>query len=160
MAYSTYFVFAIILARVLSPAEIGEVSLLAAIMAVFGGLTQLGLPSTAVQFISSALGKGDVSNVGTIAKSTLKLMSASAGLGAAIAFPISLIIGDAVFGSPNGTTLLITIFGSGVLLDFTTLYGGYFLGAGLYAKAVYQNLLYIPLSRGLGLLLAFTGLGV
>ncbi len=41
-----------------------------------------------------------------------------------------------------------------------TLYGAFFLGAGMYAETVYQNVLYVPLSRGLGLVLALSGLRV
>jgi len=86
-------------------------------------------------------------------------MLLSGGMGTAVAVILSPFIGNIAFGS-EGTTLLVLTFLSGFLLDLTTLYGGYFLGAGMYAEAVLQNILYVPLSRGLGLALAFSGFRV
>jgi O-antigen/teichoic acid export membrane protein len=54
---------------------------------------------------------------------------------------------------------LLVTFSASFILDLTTLYGAYFLGLGLYAELVYQNIVYFPLSRGLGLVLAYMGLG-
>jgi O-antigen/teichoic acid export membrane protein len=68
-------------------------------------------------------------------------------------------VGATVFKTPDSTNLLVVTFAASFLLDLTTLYGAYFLGLGLYAEMVYQNILYVPLSRGLGLVLAYRGLG-
>ncbi len=64
-----------------------------------------------------------------------------------------------VFKSSNASTFLVVAFASSFLLDLTSLYGAYFLGLGRYAEMAYQNVLYHPLSRGLGLVLAYKGLG-
>lgn len=159
VAYLTYFVFAVVLARILSPSEVGEVSILATILAIFGGATQLGLPSTAIQFISGALGANNSRVVGSIVRSTMKLMILCGGAGVAIAFVASPLIDESGFGSSGGNLLLLTLI-SGFLLDLTTLYGGYFLGAGFYSEAVYQNVVYVPLSRGLGIAFALSGFHV
>src|SRR2546425_438581 len=55
--------------------------------------------------------------------------------------------------------VLLIAFAASFLLDLTALYGAYFLGLGRYAEMTYQNVLYHPLSRGFGLVLAYKGLG-
>jgi O-antigen/teichoic acid export membrane protein len=76
-----------------------------------------------------------------------------------IALLASPVLGPAIFKISNSTILLVTTFCASFILDLTALYGAYFLGLGLYADLVYQSVLYVPLSRGLGLALAFRGLG-
>ena len=158
--YITSFAFYVILARVLTRAEIGQVSLLAAALAVFNTLTQLALPATATRYISSNLGTGQREVAGAVAKTILRLTLAIASVGTVVALSLSPVLGRIIFDSPDATALLVTTFLAGLLLDITTLYGAYFLGAGLYAQTVYQNVFYMPLSRGLGLILAFLGLRV
>ncbi len=160
ISYIVYFLFYVLLARILTRAEIGQVSLLAATLAVFNTLTQLALPTTATRYISGNLGKGQRETAGAVAKTALRLLLATATMGTVLSLAVSPLIGQFVFGTSDATLLLVTVFLAGLALDFTVLYGGYFLGAGLYAQTVYQNILYIPLSRGLGLALAASGLRV
>src|SRR5207245_7106025 len=70
---------------------------------------------------------------------------------------ISPLIGPSVIGRSDAGTLLILTFFSGFLLDLILVYGAYFIGVGAYARNLYQNALYIPFSRGLGLILAYLG---
>ncbi len=55
IVYATSFLHYIPLFRTLNLASIGQTSLLTATMAIFTTLTQLALPVTATQFISSSL---------------------------------------------------------------------------------------------------------
>lgn len=159
VTYLASFLFYITLARLLTRDEIGQVSLLAATLAIFNTLTQLALPVTATRYISSSLGSGQRNTAGGVVRTTLKVTGALAAVGSTIALVLSPAISTAIFGT-DSTPILVTVFLAGLILDFTSLYGAYFLGAGLYAQTAYQNVLYIPLSRGLGLVLAGLGLSV
>jgi O-antigen/teichoic acid export membrane protein len=68
-------------------------------------------------------------------------------------------IASTVFKDSNATSFLVVAFAASFLLDLTALYGAYFLGLGRYAEMTYQNVLFHPLSRGIGLVLAYKGLG-
>ncbi len=122
--------------------------------------TKLSIPIAAARFISSSLGSQDPQSASAVAKTCLRLVLTVATPVLAIAGLLSPWVGTFLFNNPNTTSLLVTTFTAGFLLDLTTLYGAYFLGLGLYPQVVYQNILYVPLSRGLGLVLAHYGLGV
>jgi len=62
-------------------------------------------------------------------------------------------------GAANPTNLLIVTFIASFFLDLILLYTAFFIGVGRYAQALYQNALFVPLSRGLGLVLAYYGIG-
>ena len=157
--YASSFVYYVLLIRILNLTQIGEVSLLAAASAVFTTVTQLALPAAATRFISSSIGGKDPSITGAVARKSLRLTIT-------IATPVLLFsvlaspwIAATVFKDSNATGLLIVAFAASFLLDLTALYGAYFLGLGRYANMACQNILFHPLSRGLGLVLAYKGLG-
>lgn len=56
--YAVAFVFYFVLARLLSPADIGSLSLLLSAMAVYNTLTMLALNSAAIKFISEHCWEG------------------------------------------------------------------------------------------------------
>jgi O-antigen/teichoic acid export membrane protein len=157
ITYTTYLIFYVALARILRSDEVGQISLLLAAQTVFTALTQLGLPSAATRYVSSNIGKGDRQAAGAVARTILRLSILFGAVGLAIAALISPLIGPSVIGRSDAGTLLILTFLSGFLLDIILVYGAYFIGIGAYARNLYQNALYIPLSRGLGLLLAILG---
>ncbi len=157
--YATSFLYYILLFRILNLTQIGEVSLLAAAMSIFTTLTQLALPTAATRFISANIGKQDPAHAGAVAKTSLRLILLLAVPALILGVAASPSIGILVFKSTDAASLLIVTFAASFLLDLTTLYGAYFLGLGLYAEMVYQNILYVPVSRGLGLVLAYRGLG-
>jgi O-antigen/teichoic acid export membrane protein len=159
VVYVTSFVYYILLFRILNLSQIGVVSLLAAAMSVFTTITQVSLPAAATRFISANIGSQDPANTGGVARTTLRLILSFAGPSLLFAILASPIIGPAAFKTSDSTILLIVTFVASFVLDLITLYGAYFLGLGLYAEMVYQNILYVPLSRGLGLVLAYRGLG-
>ena len=158
--YPISFLFYLFIARILTKSEIGQISLLSAALAIFTTVTQLALPVAATQFISNSLGRQDALTAGAVARTALRLTVIIAVSGLIVAGLISSWIGNLVLGVPAATSLLIMTFLAGFVLDFVALYGGFFLGLGLYARRAYQFLLYVPLSRGLGLLLAYLGWGV
>jgi O-antigen/teichoic acid export membrane protein len=157
--YASSFVYYVFLIRILNLSQIGEISLLAAASAAFTTITQLALPLAATRFISASIGGKDPSTAGAVARTSLRLVTT-------IALPVLVLsvlaspwIASTVFKDSNATSFLIVAFAASFLLDLTGLYGAYFLGLGRYADMAYQNILFHPLSRGLGLVLAYRGLG-
>ena len=155
--YTAYLVFYVALARVLSKIEVNQIGLLMAAQAAFVALVQFGLPSSATRFISANMGKGDTLSAGAVTRTILRFSIGVGSLGLAVAVLLSFFAGPAYVGSTAGGTLLALTFTSALLLDLILLYGSYFIGVGSYARALYQNAMYVPLSRGLGLLLAVLG---
>ncbi len=160
--YSTYLVFYLFLTRVLSPTEVGEVGILSLLQALFIGFTSGSLPSAATRFISRNLAVGDAHLAGGVAKTTLRMSVAIALPGLVGAALISVFFGQSIFGGPSASELLFLTFVGGFLFDLMNLYVAFFLGIGRYAQTLYQNALYVPLSRGLGIFLAlqFRVLGI
>lgn len=157
--YATSFLYYVLLVRILNLSQVGEVSLLAAANSIFSTLTQLALPTTATRFISSHIGKNDSTSASGVAATSLRLLLAIAGPGLALAILVSPWIGTIVFNTADSGTLLVVTFVASFILDLITLYGAFFLGLGLYVDILYQNILFFPLSRGLGLAFAYNGLG-
>ena len=157
--FATSFVYYVLLIRILNLSQIGEVSLLAAASAVFTTITQLALPVAATRFISAGIGGKDPSTAGAVARTSLRLTITIAAPVLLLSFLASPWIAITVFKDSNATSFLVVAFASSFLFDLTGLYGAYFLGLGRYADMAYQNVLFHPLSRGLGLVLAYKGLG-
>src|SRR6059058_992736 len=157
ITYTTYLIFYVALARVLDPIEVNEIGLLLAAQAAFVALTQLGLPASATRYISGSIARNDRETAGAAARTILRLSISVGTASFLLATILSPFVGPSYIGTPDGGNLLIITFASGLLLDFILLFGAYFVGVGSYAQSLYQNALYIPLSRGLGLLLAALG---
>jgi O-antigen/teichoic acid export membrane protein len=157
--YASSFVYYVLLVRVLNLSEIGEISLLATAAAVFTTITQVALPVATTWFISANIGENDLSAAGAVARTSLRLTITIAAPALFLSVLASPWIALTFFKNVGTTAFLAVAFASAFILDFTTLYGAYFLGLGRYAEMAYQNILYVPLSRGLGLVLAYKGLG-
>jgi len=157
--YASSFVYYVLLIRILNLSQIGEVSLLAAASAGFTTITQLALPLAATRFISSSIGGKDPPTAGSVTRTSLRLVTTIAAPTLLLSVLASPWIASTVFKDPNATSFLVVAFAASFLLDLTALYGAYFLGLGRYAEMAYQNILFHPLSRGLGLVLAYKGLG-
>ncbi len=158
--YPISFIFYLLIARILTKSDVGEISLLLAAIAIFGAITQVALPVAATQFISGSIAHRDSSTAAAVAKTTTRLVLMIASPSLLLVGLLSPWIGSIVFGNGDAALLLVVTFVSAFLLDLIALYGAYFLGLGLYAQRAYQFILFVPLSRGIGLILAYLGLGV
>lgn len=158
--YATYFLFYVVLARILSPTEVGLVGLLASAQAVFTTVTSLSLPSAATRFISANLAAGNIKNAGGVARTVLKISIIAASVGLFVAGILIPLIVTLTAGASSLASILLVTFLASFFLDLVTVYTAFFLGVGRYAATLYQNVVYVPLSRGLGLFLAYRGLGV
>jgi len=158
--YLTYLIFYVFLARILNTTEVGLVGILALIQALFVGVTSGALPSAATRFISRSIATGDLQAASGVAKTTLKMTIATALPGLVVASLLSPFLTRFLGGASDATNILLVTFTTSFLLDLTQLYTAFFLGIGRYAQTLYQNILYVPLSRGLGLALAYLGFRV
>jgi O-antigen/teichoic acid export membrane protein len=157
--YASSFVYYVLLIRILKLSQIGQVSFLAAASAAFTTITQLALPLATTRFISASIGGKDPYNAGSVARTSLRLTITIAAPTLLLSVLASPWIASTVFKNPDATSFLVVAFAASFLLDLTALYGAYFLGLGRYAEMTYQNVLYHPLSRSFGLVLAYKGLG-
>ncbi len=160
LLYVTYFVFYVLLARILDPAEVGQFAVLAGIQAFFAGIVSGSFPSAATRFISRSMAKGDLHAASGAARTTLRLSLGIAVPALVIALVLSPYGSKFLVGFVDPTNLLLATFVSAFFADLLLLYTAFFIGAGRYAQTLYQNLLYVPLSRGLALTLAYLGLRV
>jgi len=158
--YATYLIFYALLARILNKVEVGQFAVLALIQALFVGVVSGSLPSAATRFISRSIAAGDLHAASGVARATLRLSLAVAVPAVVIALFFSPLLGGFLQGATDATNLLLATFVSALFADLMLLYAAFFIGVGRYAQTLYQNLLYVPLSRGLGLVLAYLGLRV
>ena len=159
LLYITYLVFYVLLARILNQTEVGEVAVLALIQALLTGLITGSLPLAATRFISRSIVAGDTQAAAGVARVTLRLSLALATPVVALAIVLSPYLSGSLRGATDPTNLLLVTFIASFFLDLTLLYTAFFIGVGRYAQTLYQNLLFVPLSRGLGLVLAYYGIG-
>lgn len=158
--YATYFVFYVILARVLTTFEVGLVAVLGLVQALFAGVTSGSLPSAATRFISRSIGAGDPHAAGGVARTILRMSFAFALPGLAVGGVLSPFIGGVIRGASDATSILLVTFVASFFLDIINIYTAFFLGVGRYTLTLYQNVVYALLSRGLGLTLAYLGFRV
>ncbi len=160
LLYVVYLFFYVLLARILNRTEVGEVAVLALIQALFTGLISGSLPLAATRFISRNLVTGDSQAAAGVARVTLRLSLALAVPLVAIAVLFSPYLSGFLKGAADPENLLLVTFIASFFLDLMLLYTAFFIGVGRYAQTLYQNALFVPLSRGLGLVLAYYGIGV
>jgi len=160
LLYITYLVFYVLLARILNRTEVGEVAVLALVQALLTGLISGSLPLAATRFISRSIVAGDTQAAAGVARVTLRLSAALAVPVVALAILFSPYLSGFLQSAADPTNLLLTTFIASFFLDLMLLYTAFFIGVGRYAQTLYQNALFVPLSRGLGLVLAYYGIGV
>lgn len=160
LLYVTYLVFYVLLARILNSTEVGQFAVLAGIQALFAGIVSGSFPSAATRFISRSIAKGDLHAASGAARTTLRLSLGVALPALALALVFSPYGSRFLAGFVDPTNLLLVTFVSAFFADLMLLYAAFFIGVGRYAQTLYQNLLYVPLSRGLALALAYFGLRV
>jgi len=160
LLYITYLVFYVLLARILNKTEVGLVAILALVQALLTGLISGALPLAATRFISRSIVAGDTQAAAGVARVTLRLSIAIALPVVVVAVLFSPYLSGFLRGATDPANLLLVTFTASFFIDVTLLYTAFFLGVGRYARTLYQNALFVPLSRGLGLFLAYYGFRV
>lgn len=160
LLYVVYLVFYILLARILNKTQVGEVAVLALVQALLTGLISGSLPLAATRFISRSIVARDTQAAAGVARVTLRLSLALAVPVVALAVLFSSYLSGFLRGATDPASLLLVTFVASFFLDLTLLYTAFFIGVGRYAQTLYQNALFVPISRGLGLILAYYGFRV
>ena len=160
LLYVTYLVFYVLLARILNTTEVGEVAVLALVQALLTGLISGSLPLAATRFISRSIVAGDTQAAAGVARVTLRLSFALALPVVVLAIFFSPYLSGFLRGATDPANLLLVAFVASFFLDLMLLYTAFFFGVGRYAQTLYQNALFVPLSRGLGLVLAYYGVRI
>jgi PST family polysaccharide transporter len=155
--YIVAFVFYVIVARLLSPGEVGSLSLLLMILAVFNTLTLLALNNAVIKYVSESMGAGDRGRAASASRKALKLI-----IGAslpALAFGLAF---SPILSARTGTGILevSVILVTAFTLNLTSYYGAVMYGLSMFRLVSAQNVLYVTSSRLLGVLLALLGLRV
>jgi len=155
--YATAFVFYIVVARVLSPSEVGSFSLLFMIMTIFNTLTLLALNNAVTKYVAESLGRGNEEEAWACSKKAFKLMLGVSLPSLALALSISPIFSSyAEVGSLEVSLILVSAFA----LDLINYYGAVMYGYCMFKQVAIQNILFTLSSRFLALLLASLGLKV
>jgi O-antigen/teichoic acid export membrane protein len=152
------FTFYIAIARVLTPSEVGEISLLFMVMTVFNSLTLLALNSAVTKFVSEKLGMNKPDEASAAFWGSIKLMSKVA----LPAFAVTVVFSSylARFVGGLDASLVSMAAGAGLILDYTSILGAAFYGLWLYGSVTIQNILFYVVGRFSGLALAMFGLRI
>jgi O-antigen/teichoic acid export membrane protein len=155
--YAVAFIFYIVVARVLSPVEVGSFSLLIMVLAVFNTLTLLALNNALIKYVSENMGAGDGECAASVSHKALKIILGVSLPALAVGFASSPML-SAYTGTGVLEVLIILI--SAFILNLTSYYGAVMYGLSMFRQVSAQNVLYTFSSRFAGLLLAFVGLKV
>ena len=152
------FMFYMAIARILTPSEMGEVSLLFLVIAIFNTMTLLALNSAAIRFVSERFGMGKPEEASAAFWGSLKLMTI-------VAFPSFILVTATSpyltrFMGGLDAPLVSMALSAGLVLNYTTILGGAFYGLFLYSLVAIQNTVYVGLGRFSAVALAKLGLGV
>jgi len=152
------FTFYIAIARVLTPSEVGEISLLFMVTTAFNTLTLLALNSAVTKFVSEKLGMNKPEDASGAFWGSIKLMSKVALPAFALTVGVSSYL--ARFVGRLDASLISIAAAAGLILDYTSILGAAFYGLWLYGSFTIQNILFYVVGRFSALALAMLGLGI
>jgi|TARA_B100001964_G_scaffold241195_1_gene312942 putative peptidoglycan lipid II flippase len=157
--FAVAFGFFFFLARIVTEAEVGQLSLLAFVMTIFTTLTQLSFPVAITKYVSEMVDNEERSNAGAVFRTGLKLILAVSIPSLIFGLTLSPFLSEVVLDGISLNTLIV-VFLASFILDIAVIYGHGLLGLGLYGKMITTSLSYVVVSRSLGLVLASIGLGL
>jgi len=160
LQYLVLFLFYVIAARILSPADIGKSSILMFFMTVFTVFTQFSLPVASAKFISEGIAKGQLAVAGAVAEKAFRLVLLFSVPSMLLASFLSPWLSIALFGTDAETVSLIVVAVTCVVLNVANLYSGDLRGLGKFREMALAGLSYVAFSRVLSLTLAWFGYGV
>lgn len=156
--YVVAFAFYVAIARVLSQAAVGEISLLLFTAGLFGTLTQLAIPIASEKFVSENLGRP--ARASAAARMAFKIILATSMPAVFICVLLSPQLSIILFGSSSEALVLASFFIASTILNLVTLLGYDMLGLGMFAERAAQSLIFIIVGRVLAVLLAWFNYGV
>ncbi|MDH5770823.1 MAG: oligosaccharide flippase family protein, partial [Candidatus Bathyarchaeota archaeon] len=160
LQYLVLFLFYVMVARILSPADIGKISILVFFMTVFTVFTQFSLPVASAKFISESMGKGEAAVAGAVAEKAFRLVLLFSVPSMLLASFLSPWFSTILFGTDVEAGSLVVVAVTCVVLNVANLYSGDLRGLGKFREMALAGLAYVAFSRGLGVILAWFGYGV
>jgi len=134
LQYLVLFLFYVIAARILSPADIGKISIFMFFMAVFTVFTQFSLPVASAKFISESMGKGEAAVAGAVAEKAFRLVLLFSVPSMLLASFLSPWISTILFGTDAEAGSLMVVAVTCVVLNVATLYSGDLRGLGKFRE--------------------------
>jgi len=159
LGYLFSLVFYVLVARVLGPSDVGKLSVLLTVNAVFS-LTGLSVSNALQKFIPTYVEAGRRGEVGEIISAGLMVVLPVSGTALAVLTALSERLSLLLFGSALDGWLIVAILLASFLLTLTAFLGGGMLGFGMFRETAAQNVLNSGVSRLLALVLAAAGLGL
>ncbi len=149
------FIFYLAITRALSQSEVGSLSLLLSVMAMYNTLTLLALNNAAIKYISEFKGQRNDEMASAAAKKIHKTILTIS----IISFLVTLTLTPLLlrFTKTSVTSVIATLL-TAFILNLTSYYGGVMFGHGMYKAVAIQNIIYYSTSRFPALGLAYTGL--
>ena len=152
--YAMVFAFYVLVARILSPNEVGSFSLLLMVISVFNTLTLLALNNAVIKYVSESLGRGDEEKAVASSKKAFKLILNISLPALFVGFALSPTLSSYIRASILD---IICILASAFALNLTNFYGAVMFGYSMFKEVSLQNILYTFSSRIFGVLLAYLG---
>ncbi|MBI4257506.1 MAG: oligosaccharide flippase family protein [Thaumarchaeota archaeon] len=159
LGYLFSLMFYVLVARVLGPSEVGKLSVLLTVSAVFS-LTGLSVNYALQRLIPSYVESRRRGEVGGIIGAGLTILLGVSATGLVVLVVLSEWLSVVLFGSAVDGGLIVAILLASFLLTLTTFLGGGMLGFGMFRETAAQNILNAGVSRVLGLVLAVVGFGL
>jgi O-antigen/teichoic acid export membrane protein len=129
-------------------------------MAVFGTVANLSLQVAVAKFVSEYVGAGKSDRVWGVLSTAIKLVAAVSIPGFILLTAFSQQLSEFVFGSTGDACLLTLAILASVVSSFGAIVVGVLWGLNLFREMVASNLVGIVTGRAVGILLAWTGLGL
>jgi len=158
LSLAVSFIFYIVASRILSPWEVGSVSLLLMVISIFNTLTMLALNSAVIKYVSESLGSGRIGGASSAFWSCMRLVSIIAVPSYLFTVASAGRLASLTGGLDAPSILLATT--SGLILDYTSIIGGAFYGLMLYSQVAIQNIIFMVVGRFSALVLAWLGFRV
>jgi O-antigen/teichoic acid export membrane protein len=151
--------FYVVLARVVSKADVGFLSFMMLSMTAFNTLTLLALNSAVVKYMAEFVGAGKDGLAAVVAGKAFRAVLFASVPAIIVAFAV-ISVGNVFRLDAAHAYVVFGMVCTGFVINLTTYYGGVMFGLGMYFVVTVQNVLYTVLSQFLALLLAWLGFGL
>jgi O-antigen/teichoic acid export membrane protein len=159
VTYALALLFYVVLARVVSKADVGFLSFMMLATTAFNTLTLLALNSAVVKYVAEFVGAGKEGLAAVVAGKAFRAVLFASVPAIVVAFLV-ISVGNVFNLDAAHASFVFGMVCTGFVINLTAYYGGVMFGLGMYFVVTVQNLLYTVLSYSLGLLLAWLGFGL
>jgi len=153
-------VFLMILARILTKADIGSISALSFAIVIFTAVADLSLCPASTKYISEHIGRGEIEQAASVAVTVRRYVLLSSLVALVVAVALSSWFSTLLWGSTAGTVTFILAFLDAFVYMLRLLYMSYLRGLQLFSRYSIVVITAIAVGRTVGIILAFLGYGV